>query len=65
MTQWTAEQIGNSYGAYSGEEVSFEIRGVTIQGRLTRSDIPRGPITHLSINGRSYALANSTVITIL
>lgn len=66
METWTAQQIGQSGGAYSGRKVKFEDSGRVIQGILNRSDLSREtPRTFLAVDGVLHLVANSTTVTVM
>jgi hypothetical protein len=64
MEIWTARQIGESSGAYSGREVEVVIRDQPVRGHLVRSDWPGSAVTPLIIDGVRYVLANNTPVTV-
>lgn len=61
---WTAGQIGDSYGAYSGREVEFTIRNESVRGTLTRSDRTTETYAYLWVDGRMFTLYPATRVTV-
>lgn len=64
METWSASQIGQSFGAYSGRQVRFVHQGKLIEGTLTRSDSLAGPRTYLAVDGVSHVVPNATPIEV-
>lgn len=65
METWTAQQIADSNGAYSGRKVSFPFDGVTITGTLERSDrsVQSGRAI-LTVDGDTYWVPGTTTIEV-
>ena len=64
MQTWTAKQIGDSNGAYSGRRISFTHEGLDVTGVLTRSDRIADGRTVLNVKGTTYFVSPEVVITV-
>lgn len=66
MKTWSAGQISQSNGAYSGRDVAFTIRGTRHGGVLTRSDraADGAPYTYLWVDGEMFTLVNTTPVEV-
>lgn len=63
MEIWTAEQIGQSNGAYAGRDVEFEVLDIIVHGKLDRSTRSHeGPYVFLWVNGEMWTVPNATDI---
>ena len=66
MEKWTAGQIGDSFGAYSGRKVDFVSQGIPESGTLTYSSkSPNGPWAHLTVDGEHLVVNNDVTVTVL
>lgn len=64
MQTWTAKQIGDSNGAYTGRRISFTHEGHDVTGVLTRSDRIADGRTILNVKGTTHFVSPEVVITI-
>jgi hypothetical protein len=61
----TADQIGHSQGAYSGEQVTFQLLDQEIVGTLTRSDWEiTGVNAFLWVDGALYTVPADTKVEV-
>lgn len=67
--QWSAAQIGDSFGAYSGRQVDFTTQGTPVQGTLDyshRSTVDGFPsdYVHLTVAGEHHVVNADIVVTV-